>query len=225
MKKRLIFGTLVCVVSAQAMDDSLKEEVAFFRAVAAGQLVVVAGNKVAFPGYESGSHVKTADEIKALYAIGVYDYMAVCERMNVFELTREDQVANWIFRMFGDFITDTDVDLSLSVLETKEPEMVSFLAEIFRDRLNGADDIDAEFGSIIRDVKTQRSNYRKALGSADIQLLKESLSSPINLFRNPLRAIAFDEKNKESGETLIPKEWSAPTESIVAILAQAQQAE
>ncbi len=211
MKKFCVLGVLLCGISLQAMDDSstLEENIAFFRAVAAGQLRVIGQHQIAFPGYENGRHVKSPQEIKRLYECGLV-YKASCARMEDYKISEEDETANWILKMFSDFIDDKDIELPISILETADPDMAGLLEKPFLDRMqDSSKPVAVEFATIISELKEKRGFYKEGLGSGELGKLQAVLDLDINLFVKPLRAIAYDEKNKGIGEQLIPESWSS----------------
>jgi len=209
MKKLCVLGIVLCGASLRAMDDSREENIAFFRAVPAGQLRVIGQHQIAFPGYENGRHVKSPQEIKRLYECGLI-YKASCERMKEFKMSEEDETANWILQMFSDFIDDKDIELQVSILDTADPDMVSLLEKPFVDRMHDSSNpVAVEFATIISELKEKRSSYKAGLASGELGQLQAVLDLKINLFVSPLRAIAYDAKNKESGERLIPESWSS----------------
>jgi hypothetical protein len=209
MKKFCVLGALLCGLSLQAMDDqewhgsTLEERVAFFRAVAAGQLRVIGQHQIAFPAYESGRHVKSPQEIKRLYECGL------AYKASGLLISRQDETANWIVTMFNDFIDDTDLALDVSILKTTNPDMAALLEASSLGRMEQSSDIENEFATIISELKEKRGFYKDGLGSGELGQLQAVLDLPVNLFVKPLRAIAYDEKNKESGEQLIPESWSS----------------
>ncbi len=209
MKKLCMLGLLLCGLSLQAMDDenwygsTLEERVAFFRAVAAGQLRVIGQHQIGFPAYENGRHVKSPQEIQRLYACGL-EYKASGLR-----ISQEDETANWIMQMFNAFIDDTDLELDASVLNTTNPNMAALLEESLLSRMEQSGDIETEFATIISELKEKRGSYKDGLESGELGQLQAVLDLPINPFVKPLHAIAYDEKNKESGEQLIPQSWSS----------------